>query len=121
MMGISWQVTDVILYVRLSLAGHVVAEIKLDQIFAMKFVGMGDPFIPLYAHSTEECVMTVTTEMEMDVQVLASWSTAIPALAVMLTIEMPALKLVEMASTLGFFLVMMATSWMEMAAVLLAN
>jgi hypothetical protein len=47
MMGISWQVTDVILYVRLSLAGHVVAEIKLDQIFAMKFVGMGDPFIPL--------------------------------------------------------------------------
>lgn len=47
MTGISWQVTDVILCARLSLAGHVVAEIKPDQIFAMKSVGTGDPFIPL--------------------------------------------------------------------------
>ena len=59
--------------------------------------------------------------MEMDVQVLASWSTAILALAAMLTIEIPALKLAGMASILGFFLVMMATSWMEMAAALHAN
>jgi len=40
---------------------------------------------------------------------------------VMLTIEMSALKLVEMASILDFFLVMMATPWMEMDAALLAN
>jgi len=65
--------------------------------------------------------MTVTTEMVMDVQVLASWSTAILALAVMLTIEIPALKLVETASILGFYLVMMETPWTEMAAALFAN
>ena len=46
MMGISWQVTDVILCARLSLAGHVVAGIKPDQTFAMKSVGTVDPFIP---------------------------------------------------------------------------
>lgn len=59
--------------------------------------------------------------MVMDVQVLASWSTAILALAVMLRIEIPALKLVETASILGFYLVMMETPWTEMAAALFAN
>jgi hypothetical protein len=65
--------------------------------------------------------MTVTTEMEMDVQVLASWSTAILAQVVMLIIEISALKLVGMASILGFFLVMMETPWMKMGAALLAK
>ena len=65
--------------------------------------------------------MTAIIEMEMDVQALASWSTAILALVVMLTIEMSALKPVGTASTLAFFPVMMATPWMAMAAALLAN
>jgi hypothetical protein len=46
MTGISGEVTDVILCARLSLGGHVVAEIKPDQIFAMKSVGTGDLCIP---------------------------------------------------------------------------